>query len=156
MRRSPARLSLAGERRLARGSVDMADSKYEKRSVNEMKGERSTCGIRQRLFTKDDGAPASITYLAVDDAKSHWHKYTHEYYYVLEGEGALFIDGERVAIAPGDCLWIKPGVRHYAEGAITSLIVAMPALDPADIFYAEPTPSEQQAHGGESQRISGR
>lgn len=125
----------------------MAESKYEKRSVRAMSGERSTCGIRQRLFTKDDGAPASITYLTVDDAKSHWHKHTHEYYYVLEGEGVLFVDGERVAIAPGDCIWIKPGVRHYAEGAITSLIIAMPALDPSDVLYEEPTPSEKQPHG---------
>lgn len=123
----------------------MSGPKYEKRSVQAMASERSTCGIRQRLFTRNDGVPASITYLTVDDAKSHWHRHTHEYYYVLEGEGTLFIDGEHVPIAPGDCVWIKPGVRHSAEGAITSLIIAMPALDPADIFYEEPTPDEQQA-----------
>ncbi len=125
----------------------MSEPKYEKRSVQAMASERSTCGIRQRLFTRDDGVPASITYLTVDDAKSHWHGHTHEYYYVLEGEGALVLDGERVPVVAGDCVWIKPEARHWAEGAITSLIIAMPALDPADIFFEEPTPREQQAHG---------
>jgi len=121
----------------------MSEPKYEKRSVQAMASERSTCGIRQRLFTKNDGVPASITYLTVDDAKPHWHGYIHEYYYVLEGEGALVIDGERVPVAAGDCVWIKPGAHHYAEGSITSLIIAMPAFDPADMFHEEATPQEQ-------------
>ncbi len=90
-----------------------------------------------------NGVPASITYLTVDDAKPHWNGHTHEYYCVLEVEGALVIDGERVPVAAGDCVWIKPGAHHYAEGSITSLIIAMPAFDPAGMSHEGATAQEQ-------------
>jgi len=99
--------------------------------------ERSTCGFRQRLLRKEDGVPASVTRLKTDEATPHWHRHTHEYYYVLHGSGTLFIDDEPVPIEDGDCVWIKPGHRHHAEGKLESLIIAIPAFDPEDIFFGE-------------------
>lgn len=122
------------------------DDAYVKISGGAQPGERSTCGFRQRLLKKDDHAPASITRLRVDNAKPHWHKHTHEYYYVLEGTGTLMIGGEAVPLAPGDCVWIKPGHMHHAEGDLEALIIGIPPFDPADMFFGPvPEPAEMRA-----------
>ena len=113
----------------------MENEKYLKVSTAEQEQERSTCGFRQRLIKKDDGAPASITRLSIHDAKPHWHKHTHEYYYVLEGSGKLVIGGEDVPVTAGDCVWIKPPYMHHAEGDLEALIIAAPAYDPEDTFF---------------------
>ncbi|MBI2432673.1 MAG: cupin domain-containing protein [Candidatus Hydrogenedentes bacterium] len=113
----------------------MNDAAYVKVSADAQAQERSTCGFRQRLLKKDDNVPASITRLRVDNAKPHWHKQTHEYYYVLGGEGTLIIDNERVSLAPGDCVWIKPYHMHHAEGDLEALIIGVPAYDPEDTFF---------------------
>jgi len=119
----------------------MGERKWAKVSADAVEKERSTCGFRQRLFKKDDGVPASITRLKTDRAQAHWHRHTHEYYFVLVGEGRLIIDGDEVPVGEGDCVWIRPGAMHHAEGELESLIVAMPAFDPADMFL-DPPPAE--------------
>jgi len=116
----------------------VSERPYEKVTSDAVEVERSTCGFRRRLFKKADGVPASVTRLKTDDATPHWHAHTHEYYYVLEGSGKLVIDGEDVSIAAGDCVWIKPGAFHHAEGDLDSLIIAMPAYDPSDTFFDKP------------------
>ena len=120
------------------GDLPVSGAKYTKASARDIAPERSTCGFRQRLITKDHGAPASVTYLKTHDAARHWHTRTHEYYYVVEGAGALVIDDERVPIEAGDCVWIRPGAKHHAEGELTSLIIAVPAFEPDDIFLDTP------------------
>jgi len=106
--------------------------KYLKQSVDAVETERSTCGFRQRLIRKEDGAPTSVTRLKINDASPHWHERTHEFYYVVEGVGKLVIDGEDVPVQAGDCVWIKPGATHHAEGELDSIIIASPAYDPLD------------------------
>lgn len=120
--------------------------KYVKVSADAQPAERSTCGFRQRMLKKDDLAPASITKLKTHDAQPHWHKKTHEYYYVLEGQGKIVIDDEDVAVQAGDCVWIKPGHMHHAEGDLTSLIIGIPAYDPEDTFFEKP-PLTAEAKG---------
>lgn len=41
----------------------------------------------------------------------HYHDY-HEYYVVLEGNGALEVDGQVVAMAAGSTLMVEPGEKH--------------------------------------------
>lgn len=115
------------------------DSKgYLKIAADAAESDRSTCGIRQRLLKKADASPASLSRLRIQDARPHWHRHTHEYYYVLGGEGVLVVDHERVPLAPGDCVWIRPGHMHHAEGPLDVLIVAVPAYDPADTHFDPP------------------
>ncbi len=113
----------------------MGSDKYLKVSGDHIEPERSTCGFRQRLLKKDDGCPASLTRLKTYDARPHWHEKTHEYYYVLAGSGKIVIDRDEVRVQAGDCIWIKPGARHHAEGDLESLIIAIPAYDPQDTFF---------------------
>jgi mannose-6-phosphate isomerase-like protein (cupin superfamily) len=115
-----------------------ATAGYVKVAAGDADTDRSTCGIRQRLLRKADESPASLSRLRIQDARPHWHRHTHEYYYVLGGEGVLIVDHERVSLAPGDCVWIQPGHMHHAEGALDVLIVAVPAYDPADTHFDPP------------------
>lgn len=111
---------------------------YVKISEETQGEEASTCGVRKRLFKKDDGVPMSVSRLRIQDARPHWHKHTHEYYYILQGAGVLVIDGDRVPVRPGDCIWIQPGHVHHAEGDIETLVIACPAYDPADTHFDVP------------------
>ena len=41
----------------------------------------------------------------------HYHTY-HEYYLVLEGRGALEVEGETVPLEPNTVVMVEPGERH--------------------------------------------
>jgi hypothetical protein len=56
---------------------------------------------------------------------------------VLEGEGHLELDGERVPVKPLTCVLIMPGCRRRAVGRLWILNVPVPAFDPADEWFDE-------------------
>ena len=109
-------------------------AKYLVRRVSEVPKERSTCGYRQRMITKDDCDKACFTFLNSHAAGRHHHNKTTEFYYVLNGNGALELDGDRVEVEPGTLVMIPPGIRHRAIGDFESLIVGIPSLNPTDLF----------------------
>ncbi|MFQ6094009.1 MAG: cupin domain-containing protein [bacterium] len=111
------------------------DIGYVVRKVSAVKRERSTCGFRKRLITKDDFAGANFTFLKVFEAEEHYHKKTTEFYYVLNGAGWLELNGKRVEVDPGTLVMIRPRTRHRAEGQVEVLIVGIPPFDPADTFF---------------------
>jgi len=104
--------------------------------LSEIEPERSICGYRRRLVSAEDATPASVTYLAVSEAERHRHKTATEFYYVIEGEGEIELDGERVALAPGTLVMIPPGVAHRASGDVKTLVIGVPAFTPEDQFPA--------------------
>ena len=57
--------------------------------------ERSTCGWRHRLISREDTGDVAAWAHAVDidGAKPHYHKIGTELYYVLDGEGSVVLDG---------------------------------------------------------------
>ena len=67
-------------------------------------------------------------------ARVHYHKRLTEIYLVLEGEGFMELDGERVPVKPMTAIFIKPGCRHRAVGKMKIVNVPIPAFDPADEF----------------------
>ena len=66
------------------------------------------------------------------DSELHYHKRMTEFYYVLDGQGHIELDGKRFEIGPGAAIMIKPGCRHRAVGRLTILNVPVPAFDPED------------------------
>lgn len=106
------------------------------RRLNDIEPERSICGYRQRLVGAEDATPASVTYLAVSDAERHVHQIATEFYYVIEGEGALDLGGEMVPLAPGTLVMIPPGVAHRAVGDVKTLVIGVPPFTPEDQFSA--------------------
>ena len=92
------------------------------------------CGESRRAFVGTD-SPASMHRVTIKrDSRAHYHRKLTEIYYVLKGRGRLEADGERVALAPGTAVLIRPGCRHRAVGRLEVLVVAMPPFDPADEF----------------------
>lgn len=113
------------------------DTRYIVRHLGDIAEERSTCGFRKRLITADDGTPLSASYVAINDAHPHYHKSTTELYYVLEGEGALELDGNSIPVSAGSAVLIRPNVRHRATGNIIALVVGNPPFHQADMFLVD-------------------
>ena len=96
------------------------------------------CGESRRAFVDDPDGVASLHITDIcADAQTHYHKRLTEIYYVLEGEGAMELDGERHAVRPGDAILIKPECRHRAIGRLRVIVVPVPAFDPTDEWFDE-------------------
>lgn len=95
------------------------------------------CGTAHRAFHDVDGFPGTIHVTDIsEDAELHYHRRLTETYYFLEcGPNArMQLDDDMVAVKPGMCILIPPGVRHRAIGKMKVLIVVFPKFDPADEF----------------------
>jgi mannose-6-phosphate isomerase-like protein (cupin superfamily) len=97
--------------------------------------ERGVCGWRRSLITAADGVPANASHLTIDNSRYHYHKQMTEYYYVLKGRGEMVLDGDSYPIEAGDLVLIRPGVRHTSHGDLEVLILGVPALETADVFF---------------------
>jgi mannose-6-phosphate isomerase-like protein (cupin superfamily) len=101
----------------------------------EIPGVPCPCGTARRAFADVTEYPATVHVTSISvDAQLHYHKRLTETYYFLEcGTGAqMQLDDETVAVKPGMCIMIPPGVRHRAIGEMKVLIIALPKFDPAD------------------------
>ena len=102
--------------------------------------ERSTCGWRYRLISKQDrdlGVAAWTHVVDIDGSREHYHKRITEVYYVLEGEGAIRLDGVEHPIRKGSLVHIPPGVVHGAVGRMRVLVVGIPDIDDSDLFFPD-------------------
>ena len=78
---------------------------------------RCPCGVSRRAFVDAEHGVASIHLVEItEDARVHYHKKLTEIYLVLEGEGYLELDGERVPVRPMSSVLIRPGCRHRGAG----------------------------------------
>lgn len=103
--------------------------------------ERSACGWRDRLISREDASlgPAAWAHAVdIDGAKLHYHKRSTELYYVLEGCGTIILDGIEHAVSRGSLVHIPPGVVHGARGRVRVLVIGIP--DIAEDDYFEPPP----------------
>lgn len=110
-----------------------AEPKYEKARFDAISPVQCPCGESRRVFA--DGEDRTVSLHEVRIAKtsqSHYHKRLTEVYHILEGEGYLELDGERLEVAPGDIVKIRPLCRHRAVGDLKILNIVVPAFDPAD------------------------
>ena len=108
------------------------------RHEGEAPRERSTCGWRDRLISREDSnVTAWVHAVDIDGAHEHYHKVATELYYVLEGEGDVVLDGEPVSVSKGSLLHIPPGVVHGARGKMRVLVVGIPDMSDDDLFYPE-------------------
>ena len=97
---------------------------------------RCPCGFTRRAFVSDDNSVATLHLLDVQsDAQVHYHKKLTEIYLILEGQGHLELDGERVPVRPMTAVMIQPGCRHRAIGNLRIAIIPVPAFDPQDEWF---------------------
>src|SRR3954468_8461802 len=94
------------------------------------------CGQSRRGFATPDNKLATIHLVDISvDAKTHYHKQMTEIYLVLEGEGFIELDGERIAAKAMMAIFIKPGCRHRLVGKFRIVNVAIPAFDSHDEWF---------------------
>lgn len=108
---------------------------YEIAQLNETERTKCPCGTTRRAFA-EQGSVASIHIVEISkEAKIHYHKKMTEIYLILEGEGYLELDGEKIHVKPMTTVKIKPGCRHRAVGNLKIVNIPVPAFDEADEFF---------------------
>jgi len=102
--------------------------------------ERSACGWRDRLISREDQelAPAAWAHAVdIDGAKPHYHKVATELYYVLEGEGRVILDGVEHEVRKGSLVHIPPMAVHSAVGRMRVLVVGIPDIAEGDYYSVD-------------------
>ncbi len=108
------------------------------RHEGEAPRERSTCGWRDRLISREDSDVAAWAHAVdIDGARPHYHKRSTELYYVLHGEGVVLLDGVEHPVKPGSIVHIPPGVVHGAKGRIRVLVVGIPDIADDDLYLPD-------------------
>jgi quercetin dioxygenase-like cupin family protein len=106
--------------------------------LEEIAGVPCPCGTSRRALTDVPEFPGTVHRVEISlDARLHYHKRLTETYYFLQCEpGAqMQLDDELVAVKPGMCIVIPPGVRHRAVGRMTVLNIVIPKFDPQDEWF---------------------
>ena len=94
------------------------------------------CGTSRRAFATPENVLTTTHLVEISgDARTHYHKRLTETYVILEGEGFLELDGERIPVKPLSTILIRPGCRHRAVGKMKVLNFVVPAFDPADEWF---------------------
>ena len=108
------------------------------RHEGEAPRERSTCGWRDRLISREDSDVAAWAHAVdIDGARLHYHKRSTELYYVLHGEGVVLLDGVEHPVKPGSIVHIPPGVVHGAKGRMRVLVVGIPDIADDDFYLPD-------------------
>jgi mannose-6-phosphate isomerase-like protein (cupin superfamily) len=98
------------------------------------------CGQARRAFGDQIGSPASVHLVKIQkDAKTHYHKHQTEIYIIVEGRGKIEIDGTFVPVRPLSAVYIPPGCRHRAVGEMSVINLVIPAFDPKDEWFDDPS-----------------
>ena len=110
--------------------------------------ERSACGWRHRLISREDAASGAAAWahaVDIDGAQPHFHRRSTELYYVLAGEGTVTLDGTAHPVRPGSLIHIPPGVVHSAQGRMRVLVVGIPDIAEDDYFPVPTLASENRS-----------
>ena len=113
------------------------------RHEGEVPRERSTCGWRDRLISREDPEVAAWAHAVdIDGAREHYHKRSTEMYYVLDGDGVVLLDGDEHPVRKVSLVHIPPGVVHGAKGRMRVLVVGIPDIADDDLYF----PDEENAN----------
>jgi mannose-6-phosphate isomerase-like protein (cupin superfamily) len=62
------------------------------------------------------------------------HAKAHEFFYVLEGQGAAKCDGKTISIKRGDALLLRPGSEHTIENTGSGKLYTLTVMTPNEGF----------------------
>ncbi|MBI4605846.1 MAG: cupin domain-containing protein [Planctomycetes bacterium] len=110
---------------------------YLRRDPAEVKPWAETCGQIRCLIEEKDGAAGEVHHVEIHDAKLHYHERTDEFYYVIDGQGTMVLDGEVIELHRGVVVYVPRGVRHKAIGDLTVLTVCVPRGVLGDVHEVE-------------------
>ena len=104
--------------------------------LDEIPPTRCPCGFARRAFASPENSVATLHLVDIEqDSETHYHKKTSEIYLILEGEGSIELDGKIFPVKPMTAIFIKPGCRHRAIGALKILNIPVPAFDIEDEWF---------------------
>jgi mannose-6-phosphate isomerase-like protein (cupin superfamily) len=91
--------------------------------------DRTNAPVEKQSLAEATLAPGRST-------ERHHHKICEEFYFLLEGDARMEIDGETREVGPGDAILIPPGARHQitAKTKLRFLCLCSPPYDHADTF----------------------
>jgi mannose-6-phosphate isomerase-like protein (cupin superfamily) len=119
-----------------------SDASHAVLGVDDAEKGDATAGRQFRLLAPCASATQFVGYIPVGRAPDHFHTYD-EVVYVLEGEGALHIDGEIAPLRAGSCVHLPARLVHCLEntgpGEMQVLGVFRPAGSPAEAYYPDGT-----------------
>ena len=80
---------------------------------------------------------AEATVPAGTTTERHHHKVSEEFYFLLEGEGTMEVDGKRREVQPGDAVLIPAGAWHQitATRDLRFLCCCAPPYSHDDTFF---------------------
>jgi mannose-6-phosphate isomerase-like protein (cupin superfamily) len=95
-------------------------------------------GIKHHKYiegTNDE--PADVLYASVNEEheREFSNSKSHFIYYVIEGIGSFWVDGEQINVEPTDLVHIEPGDRIYYRGDMEMLLITTPPYDEANDTY---------------------
>lgn len=109
-------------------SEDIKVIKKDEGKIVEQSGEE----IRE--IYEDEEKDLSFAEADITKSDKHYHKETTEYYYVMNGDGILNVNGELIHLEEGDFVKIPPSNIHIAEGNLKILVISIPIWDKNDVF----------------------
>jgi mannose-6-phosphate isomerase-like protein (cupin superfamily) len=131
---------------LVRGPLPADGTGHAIVGLEEVQPGEATAGRMFRLLAPCRSATQFVGYIPPGRAPDHYHRYD-EVVYVLEGEGALHIDGESAPLRPGSCIHLPAELVHALEnhgpGEMRVLGVFRPAGSPAEAYYLDGTAAYQ-------------
>ena len=75
----------------------------------------------------------------------HLHRQVENVYYILDGDVVIRIDGEDHPVAPGDAVFIPPGVPHSATNVGQTDARLLEIYAPVDVDFEEVPDEGSQA-----------
>jgi quercetin dioxygenase-like cupin family protein len=131
---------------LVRDPLPVNGARHAIVGVDDVEAGEATAGRMFRLLVPCPSATQFVGYIPPGRAPDHYHRYD-EVVYVLEGNGALHIDGESTSLRPGSCIHLPAKLVHSLEnhgpGEMQVLGVFRPAGSPAEAYYPDGTPAIQ-------------
>jgi mannose-6-phosphate isomerase-like protein (cupin superfamily) len=110
--------------------------------VDDVETGSATAGRQFRLLAPCASVTQFVGYIPVGRAPDHFHK-DDEVVYVLDGDGALHVDGETAPLRAGSCVHLPARLVHCLEntgpGEMQVLGVFRPAGSPAEAYYPDGT-----------------
>ncbi len=111
----------------------MASDRAFVRKASDVQPVPCPCGQATRIITGEDNDLVSVHRVQIDgEAKKHYHDRLTECYVVLTGTGEIELDDDRVAVGPGDVVYIPPKTQHALRGRFEIINVVAPPFDPSD------------------------
>ena len=109
---------------------------YMLAQLDEIEPVKCPCGMTKRAFIGPGNSTATMHMVSISaDSRVHYHKKLTEVYLILNGNGYMELDGDRVAVQPMTSILIKPGCRHRAVGKLSVIVTAVPAFDVTDEWF---------------------